>query len=225
MSAVNRPTPTGYQHGGYANFEQIRLKTKLLAAIAVSGSASDVTGGTLPVASVPPLDASIITSGTVPTARLPASVQKSGSTTDVWTGFNQHQVSGTGTNPLGTGAFLSWGRDSTGKTALCNQPGTGQAGGWEFVTYTSGSVFANVAATLSASGTLQVPAINNGASLRTLCCVLRLPTSQAPSGACGRALIMSRPGFLATGVSSRALYAAFVTALILLHMAAVVTVI
>ncbi len=162
MSAVTRPTPTGYTHVGSINADQIRLKTKPLSNIAVSGSASDITGGTLPVTSVPSLDASMITTGTLPTSRLPSSVQSSAGTTDVWTGFNQHAVVGTGANPLGTGGFLSWGRDGTGKTAFCNQGAGGQPGGWEFVTYSSASAFANVAATLSATGRLQVPAIDNG---------------------------------------------------------------
>lgn len=161
MSAVNRQTPIGWTHLAYLNAEQIRLRTKLLQPIATSGSASDIVAGVLPVSSVPPLDGSIITTGSVPVARLPASVQNSAATTDIWTGFNQHSLSLANNNPMGTGAFLSWGRDGAGRTAFGNQPGSGQVGGWEFVTYASNAAFSAVAATLSSTGTLQLPAINN----------------------------------------------------------------
>ena len=167
MSAI-RQVPVGFQNSGLLNAQQIRIQTKPLAAIALSGSASDIKTGTVPVTSIPFLDGSIITSGVVPTAHLPASVQNSAATTDLWTGFNQHSVTTTNSNPMGTGGFLSFGRDNTGKTAFVNQPGTNQAGGWEFASYTPSSAYLSIAATLSASGTLMIPAINNGGAGLTI---------------------------------------------------------
>ena len=164
MSSTARRVPQGYANIGLVNAQKILVNTVPLAAIATSGLASDIksTGGPLPASSVPPLDASIIATGTIANARLPAGVQSAGSVTDVWTGFNQHQLSGTNTNPLGVGGFVGWGRDSTGKTAFANTPGSSQAGGWEFVAYATNGSFQKVVATLSTGGTLQLPAINNG---------------------------------------------------------------
>ena len=135
-----------------------------LAAVATSGSASDLTTGTLPVAQVPYISADLITDGVLTLARLPivpagyvsglAPVATEG---NLWTGNNTASLV-TGYNfPLGPGGLIAWNRDSaSGMTAFANNRGVNSPGGWEWVGYLSNGSQENVAATLSTSGTLNV---------------------------------------------------------------------
>lgn len=132
-----------------------------LANVAMSGSASDVQTGVLPVAQVPLLDASQIATGTMALARLPAS------SSNIFTAYNVASVSGTNAFPLqGNGSFLGHNRDSRGLTCLANVPAAGP-GGWEFVSYTSTGTFNTVSASLTSTGGLSVNSLAVGSSSLT----------------------------------------------------------
>ncbi|KAK9845083.1 hypothetical protein WJX74_010407 [Apatococcus lobatus] len=135
-----------------------------LATVATSGSASDLTTGTLPAAQLPYHSADLITDGVLSLARLPivpaayvAGLAPLATEGDLWTGNNQASlVSGYGF-PLGPGGLVAWNRDSaSGMTAFANNRGTKSPGGWEWVGYRADGSQENVAATLSTSGTLTV---------------------------------------------------------------------
>ena len=130
-----------------------------LANVAMSGSASDVQTGVLPVAQVPPLDASQITTGTMALARLPQS------SSNIFTAYNQIAVSGTSAFPFSSaGTFLSHNRDgANGLTCLANRPASG-TGGWEFVSYTATGAFGGLAASLSPGGLLTTGSLSIGPS-------------------------------------------------------------
>lgn len=135
-----------------------------LAAVALSGSASDITGGTLPVSSVPYLSTDVITDGVLSLARLPvipagyvsglAPIATEG---DLWTGNNTASLPAGFNFPLGPGGLTVWNRDSaSGLTAFANNRGTNSPGGWEWVGYRSDGGQENVAATLTTAGVLNV---------------------------------------------------------------------
>ncbi|KAK9816097.1 hypothetical protein WJX74_002382 [Apatococcus lobatus] len=128
----------------------------------MSGSASDITQGVLPVAQVPPLDAGQITTGTMSLARLPAS------SSNIFTGYDQAAVSGTGVMPFGQGGFLAANRDGAGKTCFANNRGGTAAGGWEWVSYSGGGssgAFEQVAATLGSTGGLTLASVAAGGTV------------------------------------------------------------
>ena len=136
----------------------------LLAAVATSGSASDLTTGTLPVGQVPYLDADQIGSGVFPITRLPvipaglisglAPIATSG---DLWTGANVAVLDANTPTPLGAGGFVGWNRDgASGLTAFTNNKGAYAPGGWEWVSYKGDQTLEQVSGSLSAAGVLNV---------------------------------------------------------------------
>ena len=141
------------------------IKNKpVLAAVATSGSASDITTGTLPVAQVPYISATLITDGVLSLARLPvipagyvsglAPIATEG---DLWTGNNTAVLAAGYNFPLGPGGLTAWNRDgASGMTAFANNRGVKSPGGWEWVGYKADGTQENVAATLSTAGTLNV---------------------------------------------------------------------
>lgn len=130
-----------------------------IAAVAKSGSATDITTGILPAAQVPGLDASKVTTGTISLARLPPSAS------NIFTGNNQNSPSGSGTLPFSQGGFMGWNRDGgSGQTLFANNRGGG-IGGWEFVSYNNNQTFGGVAATLTSSGGLTLASVQSGTTL------------------------------------------------------------
>lgn len=135
-----------------------------LANVATSGSASDLTSGTLPTSCLPYIDCDQIGSGVFPITRLPiipsgfisglAPIATSG---NLWTGSNVATLSGNTPTPLGPGGFTSWNRDnSSGLTAFTNQKGAYSPGGWEWVSYKSDQSLETVSASLTSAGMLDV---------------------------------------------------------------------
>ncbi len=135
-----------------------------LAAVATSGSAGDLTSGTLPTGQVPYLDCDQIASGVFPITRLPiipagfisglAPLATSG---NLWTGANVATLDGNTPTPLGAGGFVAWNRDgASGLTAFTNNKGAYAPGGWEWVSYRSDQTLEGVAASLSSAGVLNV---------------------------------------------------------------------
>ena len=135
-----------------------------LATVAVSGSASDLATGTLPVGVIPYLDCSQIATGVFPVGRLPtipsglvsglAPIATSG---NLWTGANVAALQGNTPTPVGAGGFVGWNRDgSSGLTVFSNNKGGFGPGGWEWVSYRGDTTFEGLAASLSSDGTLNV---------------------------------------------------------------------
>ncbi len=163
MTAVNhlRPDYVGYVRGRVVDASVLSVQGTPVARVTVSGSASDITQGVLPVAQVPPLDAGQIASGTMSLARLPPS------SSNVFTGYNQAALSGTAGMPsvLGQGGFLAANRDGTAKTCFANSRGT-SAGGWEWASYGGGGgAFEQVAATLTSTGGLSLSSVQAGGTV------------------------------------------------------------
>lgn len=129
-----------------------------ISTVAKTGSASDITTGTLPAAQVPPLDASKIATGTISLQRLPPS------SSNIFTGNNQVSLSGTGVLPFSQGGFFGHNRDGSCMTLLANNRGQG-AGGWEFVSYASTGAFESRAASLSSAGALTLASVQAGSTL------------------------------------------------------------
>ncbi len=153
-----RPTYNGYIRGLVVDGSVLSVKGVPVAKVTMSGSASDITTGVLPVAQVPSLDASQITTGTMSLARLPLS------SSNIFTGYNQATVSGTGALPFGPGAFLGSNRSGLFKTLFANNKGTG-AGGWEWVSYLQGGAFDQVSATLATNGLLTLNSLQAASTL------------------------------------------------------------
>lgn len=161
MAAVAhlRPSYAGYVRGRIVDASILSVAGVPIATIAKTGSASDVTTGVLPPAQVPGLDASKIITGTMSLARLPLS------SSNIFTGYNQASVTGSGALPFGAGAFVSSNRDGTYKTLFANNKGIG-AGGWEWVSYNADSSFDRIAASLTSAGGLSLASLT--ASTTTL---------------------------------------------------------
>lgn len=152
----------GHLSGAIVDAGVLTVNQKPIAAVAMSGSASDIQTGVLPVAQVPNLDASKITTGTMALARLPPSAS------NVFTGYNTLAVSGTSAFPIASGGtFLSHNRDgASGLACIANAPVAG-SGGFEFVSYSPAGAFQGVSASLTPSGTLTVSSLNVGPSVVT----------------------------------------------------------
>lgn len=141
------------------------IKNKpVLAAVATSGSASDITTGTLPVAQMPYISANLVTDGVLSLARLPvipagyvsglAPIATEG---DLWTGNNTAVLASGYSFPLGPGGLTAWNRDgASGMTSFANNRGVKSPGGWEWVGYKADGSQENVGATLTTAGVLNV---------------------------------------------------------------------
>lgn len=147
-----------------ANLSSFIVNKPVLAPVATSGSASDLTTGTLPVNAVPYLDCDQIASGVFPITRMPvipaglvSGLSPIATSGNLWTGANVAVLNANTPTPLGAGGFVGWNRDgASGLTAFTNNKGAFSPGGWEWVSYKSDQSLELVSASLSSQGVLNV---------------------------------------------------------------------